>query len=200
MRRGRHREHDRYRRRLDLRELLPRILIVCEGEKTEPLYFDRFKPRGARVIVKGTGCNTVSLVEEARRLATGDSFDRVWCVFDRDSFPAEDFQAAIELCKRYGFGAAYTNQAFELWYLLHFDFHTSALDRSQYSDKVTERIGRKYEKNDPALFTLLFPLREAAIHNAERLLTSYNPHVPHLDNPCTTVHQLVRELRELGRI
>ena len=105
------------------------ILIVCEGTKTEKLYFEEFKVPSARV--EGTGYNTISLVEEAIRLNRGVAYDKVWCVFDKDSFPPADFQGAIDLARRHGFHTAYTNQAFELWYLLHYDYHTSALSRNQ---------------------------------------------------------------------
>ena len=42
-----------------------RILIVCEGEKTEPNYFLCFRVSSAVVEVVGEGYNTVSLVERA---------------------------------------------------------------------------------------------------------------------------------------
>src|SRR5579872_6118279 len=79
-------------------------LVVCEGEKTEPLYFEALKndlPKGVLSTclfdVEGTGMNTTSLVEEAIRLKqkkedeTSRPVDRLWVVFDKDSFSAEQF-------------------------------------------------------------------------------------------------------------
>ena len=48
------------------------ILIVCEGEKTEPHYFEAFRKvlvggEGDRIEVVGTGENTIGLVEAARK-------------------------------------------------------------------------------------------------------------------------------------
>ena len=42
------------------------FLIVCEGEKTEPNYFKAFRVKSAQVVVEGTGCNTISLVDKTR--------------------------------------------------------------------------------------------------------------------------------------
>src|SRR5207245_7644192 len=81
-------------RKVGVRELIPRFLIVCEGERTEPNYFGSFRvPRDVVAIeVRGTGYNTVRLVRKAIQLKREDSensYEQVWCVFDRDSFPAD---------------------------------------------------------------------------------------------------------------
>lgn len=118
-------------RRVETRPLRWRCLIVCEGEKTEPHYFEAF-PVNAKVeiVVEGQGMNTVSLVDHAvaRRDEDG-SFDEVWCVFDRDSFPAEHFNLAIDRAAREALLVAYSNEAFELWYLLHFCYLDAAVSR-----------------------------------------------------------------------
>jgi hypothetical protein len=41
---------DSLRRRAPSRNALPRILIVCEGTKTEPGYFEDFRQRYRRVV------------------------------------------------------------------------------------------------------------------------------------------------------
>ncbi len=169
------------------------ILIVCEGEKTEPQYFRAFRLPSVRV--EGAGKNTLSLVEYAIDLSE-EGYEQVWCVFDRDSFPAQTFNAAIQKAKAKGLRVAYSNEAFEIWYMLHFDFHTSGLSRTLYADKLTERLGRPYKKNDPAIFESLRPRQDQAIKHARRLLEDYGPsHNPERDNPCTTVHLLVEQLR-----
>ena len=150
-----------------------KFLIVCEGTQTEPNYFRAFKL--SSVQVEGTGKNTLRVVEDAIRFSEGAAYEQVWCVFDRDSFPAQQFNAAIQKAKRAGFSVAYSNEAFELWYLLHFDFHTAALSRRLYADKLSERLGRSYKKNDPTIFEVLLPRQERAIANARKLLTGYGP-------------------------
>lgn len=171
------------------------LLIVCEGAKTEPFYFEAFKLPSVEVV--GTGKNTLGVVEEAIRL--GEGYEQAWCVFDRDSFPAQDFNAAITKAKHAGFSVAYSNEAFEIWYLLHFDFHTSALSRTLYAEKLSERLGRPYKKNDPTIFEALRPRQVQAVKHARNLLASYSSHNPEKDNPCTTVHLLVQELSKLSQ-
>lgn len=176
----------------------PTILIVCEGEKTEPIYFRGFRLTNVNVSVIGTGYNTVSLVVKAiglKKKAIKDKvkFDRVWCVFDRDSFGAQNFNSALSLAKENSIDVAYSNEAFELWYLLHFSFYDSAMSREQYGVKLTSHLGFKYEKNID-LFDTLYPLRKIAIKNAETLFGRYPNPNPENDNPITRVHILVCEL------
>ncbi len=193
-------------RRVDSQETKERFLIVCEGEKTEPNYFRNFRMPGRVVETRGTGYNTLSLVDEAIRLKQegeaealrrGESaYDQIWCVFDRDSFEADAFNNAIRRAQAVGFQVAYTNQAFELWYLLHFDDHRTALDRSHYRAILKDRLGHTYRKDSRSMYQELQSRQDQAIRRAETLLAGYGEaHNPQQDNPCTTVHLLVKALR-----
>ena len=179
------------------------FLIVCEGEKTEPNYFNGFRLSNVRV--RGSGCNTKSLVEETiyeKKLAAsyGTKYDQVWCVFDKDSFPDGDFNDAIAMAGRNKIAIAYTNQAFELWYLLHFDYHSVPLERDIYQEKLTALLGEKYKKGDNMMYDKLVSRQGEAIKNAKKLRLTYDPyHNPAKDNPCTTVHILVEELNKFLR-
>ena len=62
----------------------PTILIVCEGENTEPSYFNQFRLSSATVKPVGEGYNTLSLVSRAIELANEKNYEKVWCVFDKD--------------------------------------------------------------------------------------------------------------------
>jgi hypothetical protein len=188
-------------RKVNVRETIPRFLIVCEGERTEPNYFERFRvPRDVVAVeVRGIGYNTVSLVREAIKLKAEDDYDQVWCVFDRDSFPARTFNEAIRLAERNGIKVAYSNEAFELWYLLHFDFLNTGISRADYIARLTEKIGKKYEKNSRDMYDILEARQQTAIENAKRLLSIYSPCRPAKDNPSTTVHLLVIELLKFSR-
>ena len=175
---------------IETRTPRPRFLIVCEGEKTEPNYFRGFRVN-VDVEVVGAGMNTRSLVAHAKECAAKDSYTETWVVFDRDSFPAEHFNAAIELAKQEGFGVAYSNEAFELWYVLHFNYLDNALHRGQYIDILTQKLGRKYKKNDPTLYETLQPRQADAVRHARRLGQTYQQHHPAQDNPYTAVDELV---------
>ena len=190
-------------RPFDAREVKERFLIVCEGKKTEPLYFEGFRVPGRVLEVVGTGYNTTSLVDQAIRLRQEETqdYDQCWCVFDRDSFSANTFNSAIQKAEAAGFRVAYTNEAFELWYLLHFDDHQSALSRHQYEAMLTQRLGHPYRKSSKTMYQELEGQQEQAIRRAEALLAEYGEaHKPQQDNPCTTVHLLVQELRKNVRL
>ena len=188
------------KRQVETRELIERFLIVCEGEKTEPNYFESFRvPKYIRDIC-GLGANTVSLVKEAVKLRDDDGdYDQVWCVFDRDSFPAQNFNAAIALAKQEDIKVAYSNEAFELWYLLHFNYYDTGVPRKDYIKKLDNLLGHKYEKNSETIYDELEGKQQAAIKHAKKLLKQYSPPKPECDNPSTTVHLLVEQLNRFIR-
>ena len=87
------------KRRIKTRVERKRILIVCEGEKTEPNYFHSIQEELPQHVVEleifGVGLNTLTLVERAKALRDSAKMgsypiDLVWVVFDRDRFPACD--------------------------------------------------------------------------------------------------------------
>jgi hypothetical protein len=172
------------------------FLIVCEGERTEPNYFLAFRMAGdvRRIDVHGLGYNTRSLVEKTIELASEGEYDQVWCVFDRDSFPAQAFNDALELARHQRFHVAYSNEAFELWYLLHFHYYNTGLSRRDYCERLDELLGWKYKKNDLRIYRQLLSHQPDAIRNARQLLMKYDPPNPVRDNPSTTVFRLVEEL------
>jgi hypothetical protein len=183
------------------RETIPSFLIVCEGEKTEPNYFAGFRVPAeiARVDIKGLGANTASLVRRAIALRDQGDYDQTWCVFDRDSFAAHSFNSALTLAANHGVQVAYSNESFEIWYLLHFHYFNTGMSRTEYGKKLSALLGFKYEKNSESMFAAIRDHQDVAIRNAERLLGDYKPPKPASDNPSTTVHLLVRELRRFER-
>ena len=94
-------------RRQGYRVLAPeRHLIVCEGKKTEPLYFegmrDALKPEfrdRIHIVVKGTGLHTADLLDYAlRECRLSGGYDHVWLVYDRDDFDLQEFDSVAEAC------------------------------------------------------------------------------------------------------
>jgi hypothetical protein len=121
-------------------------------------------------------------------------------VFDRDNFPVEDFNNAITRVNdlnsivSYSFRVAYSNEAFELWYVLHFEFLNSGIPRDDYMQKLNKLLKHRYQKNSETIYDELFDKQNVAIRNAANLLGQYDPSNPSKDNPSTTVHLLVQEL------
>ena len=83
------------------KELVTYFLIVCEGEKTEPNYFKSFPKKVGKYVFDiefdGGGISTLKVVEKAIELRdkSAQKYDRVWAVFDRDSFKENSFNSAI---------------------------------------------------------------------------------------------------------
>lgn len=199
------------------------FLIVCEGEKTEPNYFESLKnnlPKGVLDVcafkIVGTGHNTVSLVNNAMTLRnnwqaqTNRPIDKLWIVFDKDSFSDQSFNSAIQTCiATPNVDCAWTNEAFELWYLLHFHYYNTGISRKQYQDLIEENFkkqglnGYKYKKNSTEMYSLLetYANKENAIKNAVKLEKLYAAQQNYsTQNPCTMVYKLVAELLGLEKI
>ena len=199
------------------------ILIVCEGEKTEPNYFESFRRKlvggeGDRVCVVGLGDNTLSLVEKAkeiveeRRRSDQPPFYHVWIVFDKDEFPDEHFDNSVhsiaQEAAKFKAGvaphwhAAWSNEAFELWYLLHFQETLGGpVGREDLCKMLADRfksdlgIEDGYHKNDRRVFDLLESRMSDALRRSERAFSRYKHLPPHACNPATRVFELVNQLR-----
>lgn len=197
------------------RELKVFFLIVCEGEKTEPSYFRSFPNVVGEYIYdlkfEGGGISTKGVVEAALSIKkkSAQQFDRVWAVFDMDSFPDKDFNEAIKRGRELDIRCAWSNEAFELWYLLHFEYREDSMKRNQYKEAIEKAInGRiknskagnakpfKYEKNTPDMYRILveYGNQAQAIKWAKKLKAHYSDSSFSKHNPCTTVFQLVEEL------
>lgn len=200
------------------------FLIVCEGEKTEPNYFEALKndlPKGVLDVcdfkIIGNGHNTVSLVESAMSFRnewqeqTNRTVDKLWIVFDKDSFSDQSFNSAIQTCSASypKVECAWTNEAFELWYLLHFHYYNTGISRKQYQNLIEgnfRHLGLQnyvYQKNSKDMYVLLKKYGDIgnAIRNAAKLEKLYAGHQNYSDqNPCTTVYKLVAELLGLEEL
>jgi len=177
------------------------FFIVCEGKETEPNYFNswRLKRKKVKVEAVGTGKSALSLVKDAidkisKKKFDGEVFEQVWCVFDIDDNKRGSVNAAIEMARSKDINIAYSNEDFELWYLLHFDYISSAIHRKQYEKMLSKYLGEKYDKCDPDMYNKLKKFQDKAIKNAENLLKLYPSFDPEYNNPSTTVHLLVKEL------
>ncbi len=188
----------------------PSILIVCEGENTEPSYFRQFRLSSATIKAVGEGYNTISLVSRAEQLAKDQDYDQVWCVFDKDDFPDNDFNNAIAMAQSMGFGVAYSNQAFEYWIILHFEDHQGGgMHRSAYEKKINgylKPLGVQFDGNSKTITEEIFSILEEvdpkaqtsrirlAISRAERIYDSLTHHNPAKEESSTSVYLLVEEI------
>lgn len=130
-----------------------RVLIVCEGSKTEPGYFnelrDFYELTTASVYTTGDcGSDPLSVVKYGEalyrsELRKGDRYDSVFFVFDKDSHHTYD--AAVERAKVLKpanvFKSIPSVPCFEYWYLLHYQYTTQQFMRSGTKSPADRLIG-----------------------------------------------------------
>jgi len=201
--------------KIGTRELRAYFLIVCEGAKTEPNYFKSFPKMAGNLVFNltfdGGGISTTKVLEKAIeiRIKSTQKFDRIWIVFDKDSFAAEKFNKAIIDAKSKNICCAWSNEAFELWYLLHFVNRTTAMGREDYEKAIEREVNKqigakigfksttfKYMKNDRNMYQTLktYGNEERAIKWAKALRAANMGEQYAKYNPCTMVYELVEEL------
>lgn len=195
-------------------------LVVCEGTQTEPNYFneaiseinktleDKYK---LKVEVIGKGMNTTSLVKsvddilneiDTYKLKTVP-YGKIFVVFDKDSFSNELFNEAIKMCHKKGYIPLWSNQAIEYWFLLHFNYIDSKMDRNMYKKKLNDYFKKaglnyKYKKNDDKIYSKL--LKYGSIDDAKkyafRIHLNYINESPSNAESCTTVYKFFEEIDE----
>ena len=188
-------------------------LIVTEGTKTEPNYFNAIKKiinqnykERIQIEVSGEGDNTVNLFEIAKGYAekNPNGYKHVWVVYDADDFPKENIDAVSVLCKENSnndrqYHAIWSNQCVELWYLLHFSFMQSDLHRKEYFPKLDECLqsidAGKYEKNREDMYYVLKPYMDDAIRNAKALSEINRGKSPSESAPGTMIFEFIEKIK-----
>jgi len=143
---------------------VPTYIIFCEDKVSEPIYLKYFetskikinfvkeqKSMMANVLSAITQCKADGImgIKDGRDYLTAED-THVWCVFDRDKeeTPAKiakgntDFDQSINTAIASGINVAWSNDAFELWILLHFEdtdvTNSEYSERKKYYERLTE--------------------------------------------------------------
>jgi len=171
-------------------------MIFCEGQ-TEVGYFSSFKKRAKSL----NGGNALAIVKEAvvQKNAATKQIDQYWVVFDKDATSDADFNAAILLAEQNNMNAAWSNQAFELWFILHYCQYTQATNRNNYEAILRKYIptynaGAKSEIQGRQLFATTNQLRQNAIDNATAGFNSFAALNHSQKESCTKVYELVIQI------
>ncbi len=203
------------KRKTDTRWLKPRILILCEGEKTEPLYFKGLRAdpgysglASVEIVVQDEEKNTArELVERAIELRTEANKERnpyaeVWVVVDRDGYTLH--AQAFDQAAANTIFIAFSSICFEYWLVLHFKETTRAFAKCNDCIAYLKRNCLPgYEKRRDVYARLKDNIPQA-IDRARRCRTT-SPDVrngvqPYQLNPFTNVDVLVRRLIHFDRL
>lgn len=187
-----------------VREVKQTFLIICEGVNTEPDYFNAFRLTSANVKAVGQGMGTLALMQKAilikeQEKQKGRTYNQNWVVFDKDDFPDADFNTAIQFAHKNSFEVAYSNQAFEYWFLLHFNLYQGALHRSRYEKMLSDLLGFPYTKKSgisTRIFNMLLPRQQQAINHAKVVMKQFTGNNPAKEESSTMVFRLVEELNK----
>ena len=187
-----------------------RVLIVCEGEKTEPYYFseliDYYRLNSANIEVTGNcGSSPSCVLTEAQKrqqqeIKKGDAYDKVFCILDKDCHKNYN-KVLSEMSLLTEFKAITSVPCFEYWLLLHFNYTTSPYcktEKKSICDKVIQELKSylpNYEKGTSGVFIKLLDKMDGAIASSKSVLAEARRNKT--DNPSTHVYELVDYLRSL---
>tara|TARA_R110002033_G_scaffold171192_1_gene217747 strand:- start:193 stop:885 length:693 start_codon:yes stop_codon:yes gene_type:complete len=200
---------------IEIKEKNRTILIVGEGQ-TEKLYFESFPVLALTVeAIDLKGQSKLKLIESTQAIIENSTtkYDEVWCVFDMDYKQGEkefsDFDNAIEKGKSLGYKIAYSNDAFELWFYLHYNYTEQKNHRKFYYKSLGEKWNLNYEKDGKtykfceSIYSRIENDNEAsqekAIERAEKLFKEQSDLPFHQQNPITLVYELVNYLNDNKR-
>lgn len=191
-----------------------KVLIVCEGEKTEPNYFREliihYELNTANVEIDGRcGSSPRNVFQRAVKLydeekSKGDPFDRVYCVFDKDTHAT--YEEALDSIKRKKPRGVFLHTTsvpcFEYWVILHYNPTTKPYrsngKKSAANNVESELIKNylpTYQKGKKGLFGFLLRDLDFALANAKRINRQAEQN--DTDNPTTEIGELVEYLRDL---
>jgi hypothetical protein len=194
------------------REPRRRIIIYCEGRKTEPAYFKALERRfrDARIEIETiTAGVPMSVAEQAvaraktEGLAKGgrrkpknsfEEHDQVWAAFDVDEHP--NFNEAVSLCLSRGVGVCRSNPCFEVWLILHQEDYHSPDDRHRICTRL-KTLRPEYDPNGSKTcdFDEMIARVETADARAAAQLARRKEEGAPFGRPSTTAGELTAAIR-----
>ncbi|MBE9247852.1 RloB domain-containing protein [Dolichospermum sp. LEGE 00240] len=187
-------------RRQPSRTITQKILIACEGSKTEPIYFNSIRnelrsPTLEIIVLRNQGKtdpgNIIEILIEKRQQMKDEkrwtTNDAAWAVFDGDEHIEKSrtsWENAINKANSQKINLAITNPCFELWYLIHFQDHLSQINR----DKLVKLLDKHIPDYDKSMCLYPKPLKELtnqAIQRAEKIAKQIERNqLYEYSNPC----------------
>ena len=208
------------KRRTAQRAPYERLLIVCEGGKTEPHYFKeirheyRLATANVQVWPCALGTQPIQVVEYTEHLfRKGDcqrsilegAFDQIFAVFDRDDHltyhsalakaAALNGKLTNDLGKLVPFHAIASVPCFELWLLLHFVDVFAPLHRDEVYARLKQEHLPGYDKGQGGHWAATKHHLNIATQRAQARAAATTAHDG--TEPYTGIHQLVSWLTHL---
>lgn len=182
--------------------------IVTDTAETETNYMYGLrdslpKELQGRIVIRVSEVRTQELVKTCKEQAALEpQYGQPWVVFDRDQ--VVNFDEIIEQAKRDGVNVGWSNPCIEIWFDAHFgkmhSYGNSVVCCRKFGETFKQKTGQEYHKNNPQIYAILnrFGDEAKAIQIAERRLQGYSRdgiQKPSEMCPCTTVHELVGEIK-----
>jgi len=188
------------------------VLIALEDTKSSKYYFQALlKDKGLTgevVFAKHIGTDSGSVIEAIishERENPNQKYEKKWAVIDKDDYSKNQINGAIQRAKQLDICIAISNEAYELWILLHFERLARFTNRKNLNSKLNtifrDRFGIEYSKSSQDIYSFTVGLQSEAIKNSKQLVSKYIRNYGKLDpythNPLTMVFQLVECLNSL---
>ena len=216
-----HRQASQLARKKHQRASYDRILIVTEGAKTEPNYFNEIRvanklnTANVKVEPSAFGTEPIQIVEYAESLfLNGDelkdiqprAFEEVYVVFDRDDHltyhnavaktDALNLKYRNDNKQKVAFKSIASVPCFELWLLLHFEEVHAPIHRNEVYERLSIYLPN-YEKGDKGHYASTLMHIELANTCALALAEVNNKYDG--TQPYTSVQELVQKLNCLNQ-
>lgn len=184
-------------------------LVVTDTEATERCYFQGLhkvlpKEVQKKLVIKVVETKTRTMIDKCLEMTAYDAQYRLpWIVFDRDE--VKDFDEIIREAESFGIKVGWSNPCFEIWMYSYYGTMPTIMESwvccSEF-EKVFERnTGQRYSKSDTAVYEKIFRTgdEEKALKIAKQKYEQCireGKTIPSQMYPCTTVYQLVAEIRK----
>lgn len=156
------------------------ILIVCEGEATEPIYYHFFRKENRLstdiVDIYGKECGTNPLtvvnfaIDKSKEKKGYEKYKAVYCVFDVDTH--EHISQAIQLAKSHEFIPVISNICFEYWLFLHIKSYNRAATCCDELESEIKKEITTYEKSNKEVIEKLAESYDEAVERVRLIKTS----------------------------
>lgn len=191
------------------------FLLVTEGEKTEPNYFNalRDKLRLSSVdveIVHPNGTDPITLTnhaielrnsrKKAAKLGECVPYDEVWVIFDlekKHDIRRKQAKEATQIADLDNIHFARSDPSFEYWLILHYEYTTTPLANADEAIKRLRSKWPEYKKCCTPTDELFYKSGEASKRAMQ--CRGYHERAGGDWNPFTEIDQIVNQLNKATR-